>query len=121
MASHNELGHLGEELAASYLGMKGYEILERNWTSGKAEVDIIARKENVLAIIEVKARTSAEYGLPHEFVKKRKIRLLVAAVDTYVTENELDIEVRFDIVAVLFTNLEPEIEHLEDAFFYFDR
>ena len=53
MAEHNELGKLGEELAVEFLRKEGYEILETNWTFQKAEIDIIAQKENTLAVVEV--------------------------------------------------------------------
>jgi len=119
MAEHNDLGKLGEELAIAFLQKNGYEILETNWTFQKAEVDIIAQKENVLAIIEVKTRSSLEFGLPQDFVKPKKIQLLVKAVNEYLISNDLDAEVRFDIISVFKEDKELKIEHLEDAFFYF--
>ena len=76
MAEHNELGKLGEELAVEFLRKNGYEILETNWTFQKAEIDIIAQKENILAVVEVKTRSSLEFGLPQDFVKPKKIQLL---------------------------------------------
>ena len=73
MAQHNELGKFGEEMAVEYLQKNGYEILETNWTFQKAEIDIIAQKENILAIVEVKTRSSIDFGLPQDFVKPKKI------------------------------------------------
>jgi putative endonuclease len=119
MAEHNELGKLGEELAVEFLQKEGYEILETNWTFQKAEVDIIAKKENILAIVEVKTRSSLEFGLPQDFVKPKKIQLLVKAVNEYVVTNDLDIEVRFDIIAVHKEGKTFAIEHLIDAFYHF--
>ena len=119
MAEHNELGKLGEELAVDFLIEKGYEILETNWRFQKAEVDIIAQKENILAVVEVKTRSSLDFGLPQEFVKPKKIQLLVKAINEYVTQNDLDVEVRFDIVAIHKENAEFVIEHIEEAFYYF--
>mgnify|MGYP006177342727 FL=1 len=119
MAQHNELGKLGEELAVDFLQQNGYEILETNWTFQKAEVDIIAQKENTLAIVEVKTRSTIDFGLPQDFVKPKKIQLLVKAVNEYVVQNELDVEVRFDIIAIHIEGNQLNIEHLEDAFFYF--
>lgn len=129
MAEHNELGKLGEELAVEFLRKEGYEILETNWTFQKAEVDIIAKKENTLAIVEVKTRSSLDFGLPQDFVKPKKIQLLVKAVNEYVVSKNLDIEVRFDIIAIT-ASVQPSvsghkdgktyvIEHLEDAFYHF--
>lgn len=119
MAEHNELGKLGEELAVEFLQKNGYEILETNWTFQKAEIDIIAKKENTLAIIEVKTRSTTDFGLPQDFVKPKKIQLLVKAVNEYVTSNDLDVSVRFDIVAIHKEDNAFIIEHLEDAFLYF--
>ncbi len=119
MAEHNELGKLGEELAVEYLQKKGYEILETNWIFQKAEIDIIAQKENTLAIVEVKTRSSTDFGLPQDFVKPKKIQLLVKAVNEYVIANDLDVAVRFDIIAIHKQDNEFIIEHLEDAFLHF--
>jgi putative endonuclease len=119
MAEHNELGKIGEELAVEFLQQNGYTILETNWTFQKAEVDIIAQKENTLVIVEVKTRSSIDFGLPQDFVKPTKIQLLVKAADAYVVSNDLDVEVRFDIIAVYKEGKGFKIEHLEDAFHYF--
>jgi putative endonuclease len=119
MAEHNELGKLGEELAVAYLQKNGYAILETNWVFQKAEIDILAQKDNILAVVEVKTRSSIDFGLPQDFVKPKKIQLLVKAVNGYVTENDLDFEVRFDIIAINKKGQEFVIEHLTDAFYHF--
>ena len=119
MAEHNELGKRGEALAAEYLQEKGYAILTTNWVFQKAEIDILAQKENTLAVVEVKTRSSIDFGLPQDFVKPKKIQLLVKAVNAYVSENDLDLEVRFDIIAISKKGQEFVIEHLTDAFFHF--
>ncbi|MBP6759554.1 MAG: YraN family protein [Flavobacterium sp.] len=119
MAEHNELGKLGEELAVEFLRKEGYEILETNWTFQKAEIDIIAQKENTLAIVEVKTRSSLEFGLPQDFVKPKKIQLLVKAVNEYVVSKNMDTEVRFDIIAIHKEGKSFVIEHLIDAFYHF--
>ena len=119
MAEHNELGKLGEELAVEFLQKKGYDILETNWVFQKAEIDIIAQKENILAIVEVKTRSTVDFGLPQDFVKPKKIQLLVKAVNEYVISNELDVEIRFDIIAIHKEGKNYKIEHIEDAFYHF--
>jgi len=123
MAEHNELGKKGEELAVEYLEENGYEILDRNWTFQKAEIDIIAQKESILAIIEVKTRSSLDFGLPQEFVKPKKIQLLIKAVNAYINYREKDFEsdlnIRFDIIAVHKNRETFAIEHLTDAFYHF--
>ncbi|MBP4141283.1 YraN family protein [Flavobacterium sp. I-SCBP12n] len=119
MAEHNELGKLGEEMAVEFLTKEGYTILETNWTFQKAEIDIIAQKENILAIVEVKTRSSLDFGLPQDFVKPKKIQLLVKAVDAFVNQKNIDLEVRFDIIAIHKEDKSFVIEHLIDAFYYF--
>jgi putative endonuclease len=119
MAEHNDLGKLGEELAVEFLEKNGYSILETNWTFQKAEVDIIAQKDGILAVVEVKTRSSIDFGLPQDFVKPKKIQLLVKAINEYVLSNDLDLEVRFDIIALHKEEKGFKMEHLEDAFYYF--
>ncbi|AIJ36557.1 conserved hypothetical protein [Flavobacterium psychrophilum] len=119
MAEHNDLGKFGEDLSVEFLQKKGYSILETNWTFQKAEIDIIAQKENILVIVEVKTRSSIDFGSPQDFVKPAKIQLLVKAVNEYVISNDLDLEIRFDIIAVYKERKEFKIEHFEDAFYHF--
>jgi putative endonuclease len=120
LADHNELGKLGEELATTFLLRTGYTILERNYTFDKAEIDIIAQKEeDTVVIVEVKTRNSAFFGDPQSFVSPGKIKLLVKAANEYMIENSLDQEVRFDIIAVLKNNLTEQLEHFENAFYHF--
>ena len=119
MARHNELGKKGEQLAVNHLIKNGYEIVERNYRFDKAEVDIIAKQKDILAIVEVKTRSSTDFGNPQDFVKPKQIQRLVKAVDEYVNVNNLDVEVRFDIVAIVMNGKQYDIEHLEDAFYHF--
>ena len=119
MAQHNQLGKKGEQMAVDFLTKRGYDIVERNYRFDKAEVDIIAKKENILAIIEVKTRSTSDFGDPQDFVKPKQIQRLVKAVDEYVNENQLDVEVRFDIIAIVKENKGFMIEHLENAFYHF--
>jgi len=120
MAKHNELGKKGEQLAVDFLIKNGYKIRDKNWRFQKAEVDIIAQKGEVLAVVEVKTRSTEYFGNPQDFVKEKKIKLLVKAIDHYVTSKDLDVEVRFDIIAILHQNNKFTIEHLEDAFLHFE-
>ena len=119
MAQHNELGKKGEQLAVNFLVENSYEIVERNYRFDKSEVDIIAQKDDVLAIIEVKTRSTNDFGNPQDFVKPKQIQRLVKAVNEYVIENDLDVEVRFDIIAIVKNGNSFEIEHLKDAFYHF--
>lgn len=119
MAQHNELGKKGEEMAVAHLVAKGYEIIARNFIYQKAEVDIIARKGDVLAVVEVKTRSTPDFGDPQDFVKKKKIQNLVKAIDYFVNEHQLNVEVRFDIIAIIENKSGTRLEHLEDAFLHF--
>ncbi len=119
MAQHNELGNKGEQIAIDYLIEKGYTILDKNWRYLKAEIDIIVQKENILAVVEVKTRSSDYFGNPQDFVNSKKIQLMVSAINEYVISKDLDVEVRFDIIAIIKTDAKEKIEHLKDAFLYF--
>ena len=119
MAFHNELGKKGEELAVNHLQQKGYEILETNWRYLKAEIDIIAQKGNTLAIVEVKTRSSDVISTPEDAVNPKKIKLLVSAANEYVIQNDLDVDVRFDIIAILKNKNAFSITHIEEAFLFF--
>jgi putative endonuclease len=120
MAHHNELGKLGEKLAAVYLLKNGYEILAQNYYFDKAEIDIIAKKgEDTLVVVEVKTRNSDFFGDPQEFVTPSKIKLLVKAANEYIISNDLDMEVRFDIIAVIKNKTIEKMEHFENAFYHF--
>lgn len=121
MADHNDLGKKAEDLAADFLLKNGYKILIRNFRFQKAEIDIIAEKDNLIIITEVKARSTDAFLLPQEAVNKRKISLIVSAANHYLEEFNKNQEVRFDIISVL-----PDetgkliIEHIIDAFEAFD-
>ena len=119
MAYHNELGIIGEQLATDYLSRKGYIILERNFIFDKAEIDIIAKKEDQIIVVEVKTRNSAFFGDPQDFVTKGKIKLLIKAANEYLISNSLELEVRFDIMAILKNKTVEKIEHFENAFYHF--
>jgi len=119
MASHNELGEQGEQLAIAFLRKKGYVILERNYRYQKAEIDILARFGEQIIVVEVKTRNSGYFGNPQEFVTPSKIKLLVKAANEYIISNEIDLEVRFDIVGILKNQKEERIEHFENAFYHF--
>lgn len=110
---------MGEKLAVEHLIGEGFHILEQNWRYQKAEIDIIAQKEGVLVAVEVKTRSNNLFGDPQDFVDKKKIGLMVKAIDKYVCDRELKVQVRFDIVAILHDNRRLKITHLKDAFFHF--
>ena len=117
MASHNDFGKLAENKAADYLLEKGYVILERNFRYLKAEIDIISTIDDKLVIVEVKGRKNDYFMEPQEAVSSSKRQLLLKAADAYVEKNNLDVEIRFDIIAILVNNKDEfSIQHIENAF-----
>lgn len=121
MADHNDFGKIAEDMAAEYLQKNGYRILARNFRFQKAEIDIIAEKDNLIIVIEVKARSTDVFMLPHEAVTKTKIRSIVLAANHYMEEFKKDNEVRFDIISVLpDENKNLSIDHIANAFQAFD-
>ena len=117
MASHNQLGKEGEEYAIRYLQNKGYIIYARNWRYGKTEIDIIAGNADFIIFIEVKTRTSGQWGYPEEAVGDSKIRKIVDAADFYVKENDISLPVRFDVISLIRKDNGFEASHFDDAFF----
>lgn len=118
MAEHNETGQKGEELAASYLQNKGFVILEKNWRFKNLEADIIATTAKTLIIAEVKTRRSNYFGEPETFVNKQKQKNLIKAAHEYIQRNNLDLEVRFDIISIILGDSQMKINHIEDAFLF---
>ncbi|RXM50769.1 MULTISPECIES: YraN family protein [unclassified Chryseobacterium] len=121
MADHNDFGKIAEDMAADYLQKKEYKILTRNFRFQKAEIDIIAEKDNLIIVVEVKARSTDVFILPQEAVTKTKIRSIVLAANHYLEEFNRQNEVRFDIISVLpDENKNLTIDHIADAFQAFD-
>lgn len=116
MAQHNDFGTQGEDIAIDFLRRKGYIILDRNWRSGHKEIDIVARKDDTVVFVEVKARANTFYGNPEDAVTRRKMHLLVLAADAYLRYNAIDMEVRFDVITITGTVDKPFIRHYERAF-----
>ena len=121
MADHNDFGKIAEDLAVDFLVKAKYKILFRNFRYLKAEVDIIAEFENQIIIVEVKARHTDAFLEPQEAVNKKKIKLLISAANYFIEENNIDKEVRFDIISVLPNKQKTlQIHHIIDAFQSFE-
>ena len=116
MAAHNELGKWGEDRAADYLQRKGYTIIERDWKSGKRDLDIIAQDGNVIVFVEVKTRRNRLYGEPEESVDYHKLQNLQQAISHYVKFKHIRQEIRFDIISIVGTvGTDPDIQHIQDV------
>ncbi len=116
MSKHNETGKLGEELAQSFLRKNGYKILDVNWRYNYKEIDIVAKKEDMMVFVEVKTRSTLAFELPQEAVTIKKQKNLVFAAEAYIQEKEIELPSRFDIVSVLASEPPKILEHIEDAF-----
>ena len=116
MAAHNELGKWGEDQAADYLQRKGYTIIERDWKSGKRDLDIIAQDGDVIVFVEVKTRRNRLYGEPEESVDYHKLQNLQQAISHYVKFKHIRQEIRFDIISIVGTvGTDPDIQHIQDV------
>lgn len=119
MSDKTEIGRLGENLAAKFLKEKGFTVAARNFRFGKAEIDLIVRRDEWLLFVEVKTRTSVEYGQPEEFLTLQQIGRIYDAAEEYIYRYDWQGHVRFDIVSVHIGGEvlgdDVKIEHLEDA------
>lgn len=117
MASHNELGKEGEELAAQWLIAKGYTLLHRNWRYSYHEIDIIATKGKFLHFIEVKARKASSLGNPEDSVTRKKFKYLKKAADEFLYLNPGHNWIQYDILSItLQKNGTADYFLLEDVF-----
>lgn len=112
------LGQKGEELAKEKLVKMGYKILDRNFRCKIGEIDIIAKDKNTLVFVEVRSKSSNEFGVPQETVNIKKQKRIRRVAEFYLIKNKLeDICCRFDIVAIIWQkNKKPKIEVIKDAF-----
>jgi putative endonuclease len=101
MALHNEFGKEAEELAVNYLVANGYQILHRNWRYSYFEIDIVAKKNDLLRIIEVKALRSSTVTFPEQAVTRKKFRNLMRAADEYLFQNQEYRHVQFDVLSII--------------------
>ena len=107
-----KLGRKGERQAQKYLKRSGWKILETNWKNPFGEVDIIARKGDTCAFIEVKTRLTDTFGAPSEAVQNsRKLKYIRGANYNFINK-EIDCTVRFDIIEIY----KGELNHIENAF-----
>jgi putative endonuclease len=114
---NQELGEVGERIAAKWLAYKGWTVRERRFRNGRRDIDIVVQRERLVAFVEVKARSGALFGDPVEAVHWRKQRELRRSanvwIDRYGQPNE---EYRFDVVGVLLGGGKVRVKHVENAF-----
>jgi len=111
------VGQQGEEIAANYLQHQGYQILDRNYHSRFGEVDLVAEKDDVVVFVEVKARTSASFGLPEESVTAEKLAKIYDTALLWLQQHpEKPDDWRVDVIAIqMDKGLQPkDIQHFID-------
>ena len=112
-----DLGRCGEDAAEKFLRRQGLKILERNMRTPVGEIDIVAADRTFLVFVEVKTRSSQEYGNPAEAVSQRKQRQIIRAANWYLNEQaHKELQPRFDVVAVIVDGKAFCVEHIPDAF-----
>lgn len=109
---NKKLGKRGEKQAQKYLKRHGWKILEKNWKNPFGEVDIVARKGEIVAFIEVKTRLSDEFGAPNEAVQNKRKLKYIRGANYYFLNRNIDCTVRFDIIEIFC----GKINHIENAF-----
>jgi putative endonuclease len=115
MAKGHRLGRGSEALAAEYLEARGYTILERNYRVGHKEVDLIVRRDDLVAFVEVKAKAGKGYGHPLEAITWAKRREIGYVAQVWAAAHGRGYQYRFDAVAVVWKGGVCEIEHIPNA------
>ncbi len=117
--NHIKLGSLGEDIAANYLSLNGYQIIERNFRSRLGEIDIIAKTSSTLVFIEVKTRRNFSFGIPSEAVTYGKQQKILHTALYYLKKMNIHQETscRFDVIEVYKKKTgEAQCRHIENAF-----
>jgi putative endonuclease len=116
MAIHNIIGQKGEEIAIAYLQENGYRILSRNWRFKRIEIDVVAIKDDLLVVVEVKTRTYHFVENLSEIVTRKKQKSIIIAADAFINNRNLSNEVRFDIIFIVINGESYQLEHIKEAF-----
>jgi len=116
--SNQNIGKIGEDLAAKLLSEKGYQIIERNYRFSHGEIDIVAKQNNTLVFVEVKTRNNLEYGEPEYSLTKNKQKQVRKMAELYLYDKNItDTDCRIDVIAILLNKKgKPNINHIENAF-----
>jgi putative endonuclease len=116
--SHNQdLGELGERIAARWLESKGWRIRERRFRCGHRDIDLVVERDCTIAFVEVKARSGERFGHPVEAVNWRKQRELRHSATVWIARHgRAGLEYRFDVVGVLLDSGKARLKHVENAF-----
>lgn len=120
MPTTNDIGDRGEEIAAAFLEKQGYRILERNYHFERNEVDLVCLDPDTggeLVFVEVKTRSGSGFGPPEASITDEKKDALIEVSRAYLHKENLEgVPARFDVIGVLLTAGDPDIQHYENAF-----
>ncbi len=114
-----ELGRFGEERAARYLRLRGYRIVERNFSCRLGEIDLIARRGEYIVFVEVKLRKSADFAAAREFVTAAKQQRIRSTAALWLSQNETELQPRFDVIEIYAPDGAEgriTVNHIENAF-----
>jgi putative endonuclease len=113
----NAFGELGERIAARYLENAGWKILARRFKSGRRDIDLVAQQNDLIAFVEVKARSGNEFGDPVEAVNHRKQRELTKSAQTWIDRHgKAGESYRFDVLGILLKERRVFVRHVAGAF-----
>jgi putative endonuclease len=101
MSQHNEVGKIGEDLAKKYLEEKGYKILEQNYRTRFAEIDLVAQNKNVLTFVEVRTKIGEQWGSPEDTINKNKLRKVLWNAKSYIGFKNWNGSCRIDAVCIV--------------------
>jgi len=117
MAESHEFGKKAEEFAVEFLISKRNRIIDRNWRHGHLELDIVCTDGKMLIVVEVKARHWSIFPHPEDVFTPMQERRIIQATEAYIFQNNVFMQVRFDLIAIVFGESGFEIEHIEEAFY----
>lgn len=116
MASHNNLGNIGEEIGKDFFISKGFVIRDSNWRSHHYEIDFIAENDEFIVFVEVKTRTGNAFGEPEDFITDAKMQRILKAANDYILINNIEKETQIDVVSIVFqTDNTYRLTHFPDA------
>lgn len=114
--SHDLLGKWGEAYALNYLSELGYTLKARNFKFNRMEIDLVLTDHDILVVVEVKTRHSAELGEPWRAVNLAKQKQIIRVANYYTKSIQWAHEVRFDVVSIVHNSNHTDLTHIKDAF-----
>lgn len=114
--SNLQTGKIGEDIARKYLDKKGYKIVEQNYKTKYAEIDLVAKKGNEIVFVEVRTKKGENFGTPEETIDKRKLRKLWGNARAYTARKKWQGPYRVDAVCIVlkYDNSMERINHYEN-------